>query len=182
MWARALPWLAAPAGTSNGRDRWTGVSIVASGFGGSWQTDRFAPQAGLGLRVDSLPVAGLPLLIGAEIGDRRSLLGPPDIRTGSRQMSGPYADLRAGWSLGDRWMIYGTTGLWQHQRVDRRSATGWSAGAGLSYALDDAWAATIDYRFMRAPNGRGAQLSGTRHVHDDASVLLGGVTYRFLGL
>ena len=65
---------------------------------------------------------------------------------------------------------------------ESNGATGWSAGGGASYALDAAWAATIQYRFTRFADRRDSPPFGSRHVHDDASLVLGGITYRFLGL
>lgn len=181
--ARAPSWLAFASGGPDGSTRWAGASVVVNGFGGAWQDGRFEPPAGLGLRIDAAPLPEIPILIGAEIGARQTLRASQDPGLRIRPPSGLYAELRAGWAFGDRVLVYGTAGVQQRRSDgDRRSATGWSAGAGASYALDAAWALTIDYRFTRAPNGRVSPLSGTRHVHDDASLLLGGITYRFLGL
>lgn len=170
---------AGAGGFMEGRDRWTGISAVANGWGGGWRNDRFAPQASAALRIDVAPLQTTPVFIGAEIGYRQSWPRP----LWSSPPSGLYADLRAGCAVDDRLMIYGLAGVQERRSTaGRKGATGWSAGAGASYALDGAWALTLQYRFTRVPNGRIAPTSGTRHVHDDASVLLSGITYRFLGL
>lgn len=181
--ARQPSWLAFASGGLDGADRWAGVSMVANGLGGVRQDGRFEPQAGLGLRIDGTPLPQIPALVGVEIGYRQALRGSQDAGAGIGPISGLYAELRAVWAFGDTLMAYGAAGLQQRRaQGDRRDATGWSAGAGASYALDAAWAVTIDYRFTRTPAARVTPLSGTRHVHDDASLFLGGITYRFPGL
>lgn len=181
--ARIPFWSTEASGSLDGRSRWAGISVIANGIGGVRQGDRGAPRFGMGLRVDSAPLATIPVFVGAEIGYEHSPPGASDLRFESRRPSGFYAEMRAGWAIDDVLAIYGTMGL--HQRRPHGAwsgGTAWSVGAGVSYALDAAWALTIDYRFTRMPNGRASPVLGAPRIHDDASLVLGGITYRFLEL
>ena len=61
--ARSTSWPWPVPDSSQGRERWTGISLVANGVGGAWQTDRFTPQGVVGMRVDGVPLATMPIFV-----------------------------------------------------------------------------------------------------------------------
>jgi outer membrane immunogenic protein len=77
---------------------------------------------------------------------------------------------RAGFAH-DRWLVYGTGGVaWGHVTTPPLDTlngwrTGWTAGAGIEYALFNGWSARLEYRFTDL--GRVSHLDPTLNSVDD---------------
>jgi outer membrane immunogenic protein len=87
----------------------------------------------------------------------------------------------------DRWLVYGTGGVaWGHVTTPPLSAldgtrTGWTAGAGVEYAFNTNWSASLEYRYTDL--GRVSAAGGEPTAVDDNSLAFHairvGLSYRF---
>lgn len=104
---------------------------------------------------------------------------------------------RAGYAF-DRFLVYGTGGAafgnvqasFSNDPVSSATETGWTAGAGVEFALDRHWSAKAEYLFVDLGNGscttacaianpNGPPLIPDVAVKFEESIVRGGINYRF---
>ncbi len=100
---------------------------------------------------------------------------------------------RLGYLFGDSMLLYGTAGLafmetdnwtvgnnWNESSWDGKMRTGWVIGAGVEYALTDAWSAKAEYLYMDFGKHHGYTEDADPYWYDDnVSIVRVGVNYRF---
>jgi len=100
---------------------------------------------------------------------------------------------RAGYLLGDSFLLYGTAGLaimqtdnwtvgnnWNESSWDGKMRTGWTIGAGLEYALTDRWSAKAEYLYMDFGKHKGRTEDNDPYWYDDSmSIVRVGFNYHF---
>ncbi len=100
---------------------------------------------------------------------------------------------RVGWTIGDSLLLYGTAGVafmqtdnWtlgnntNESSWDAKTRTGWTAGFGLEYALNERWSAKVEYLYMDFGKHRGHTEDQDPYWYDDtAHIFRLGVNHRF---
>ncbi len=103
------------------------------------------------------------------------------------------ARVRAGYLLGESFLLYGTGGIafmqtdnwtvgnnWNESSWDGKMRTGWTIGAGVEYALTDRWSAKAEYLYADFGKRKGYTEDADPYWYDDdVSIIRIGVNYHF---